>query len=223
MTTATTRPNGSRATAGNPSGRTPLCRVGERDHTLLDAAMRLFIERGYAQVSMDMIARTAGVALRTIYAQFGGKHGLLRTIIERERERDKLRAALLCLANRDPERTLAEIAFNLLRQTLSPKLRLLHADAMAARDAELAQQIDPEYCGAWRRTLGQCFATDAWTARYGVAVDLDTLRDMFVGCVKGAQARARMTVPSSGVDEGELRALADLLTRKFLTAIDAPQ
>jgi TetR/AcrR family transcriptional repressor of mexJK operon len=185
--------------------------------------MRLFIERGYAQVNMDMIARTAGVALRTIYAQFGGKHGLLRKIIERERERDNLRAALLCLTDLDPERTLAEIAFNLLRQTLSPKLRLLHADATATRDAELAQQIGPEQCGPWRRALGQCFATDAWTARYGVAVHLDTLCDMFVGCVEGAQARARMTAPRTAVEQGELRALADLLTRKFLTAIAAPR
>lgn len=40
---------------------------------ILDAARRLFVERGYSTVSMQDIAREAGVAYQTVFSQFGGK------------------------------------------------------------------------------------------------------------------------------------------------------
>ena len=40
---------------------------------ILEAARRLFVERGYATVSMQEIAREAGVAYQTVFSQFGGK------------------------------------------------------------------------------------------------------------------------------------------------------
>lgn len=40
---------------------------------ILEAARRLFVERGYSTVSMQEIARDAGVAYQTVFSQFGGK------------------------------------------------------------------------------------------------------------------------------------------------------
>lgn len=40
---------------------------------ILDAAGRLFVQRGYSTVSMQEIAREAGVAYQTVFSQFGGK------------------------------------------------------------------------------------------------------------------------------------------------------
>lgn len=40
---------------------------------ILEAARRLFVERGYSSVSMLEIAREAGVAYQTVFSQFGGK------------------------------------------------------------------------------------------------------------------------------------------------------
>ncbi len=40
---------------------------------ILEAARRLFVQRGYAAVSMQEIAREAGVAYQTLFSQFGGK------------------------------------------------------------------------------------------------------------------------------------------------------
>jgi AcrR family transcriptional regulator len=45
---------------------------------IVDAAARLFAERGYAAVSMDAIASAAGVSRATAFTAFGGKPGLLR-------------------------------------------------------------------------------------------------------------------------------------------------
>ena len=40
---------------------------------ILEAARRLFVERGYSSVSMQEIAREGGVAYQTVFSQFGGK------------------------------------------------------------------------------------------------------------------------------------------------------
>ena len=49
---------------------------------IVDAARRLFSERGYFSVKVDEIAALARVAPATVYAVSGGKHGLLNTLIE---------------------------------------------------------------------------------------------------------------------------------------------
>ncbi|GAB7041430.1 MULTISPECIES: TetR/AcrR family transcriptional regulator [Catenuloplanes] len=49
---------------------------------ILDAARELFVEKGYFGTKVEEIARHARVAPATVYAVGGGKHGLLRTLIE---------------------------------------------------------------------------------------------------------------------------------------------
>ena len=50
---------------------------------ILDAALRLFEERGYAATSVGAIAAEAGVALKTVHAVFGTKRGVLVALRER--------------------------------------------------------------------------------------------------------------------------------------------
>src|SRR5215217_3506766 len=47
---------------------------------ILDAAQRLFEQRGYAATTMDAIAAEAGVALKTVYVAFETKGSLLRAL-----------------------------------------------------------------------------------------------------------------------------------------------
>ncbi|MFG1923009.1 TetR/AcrR family transcriptional regulator [Cryptosporangium sp. NPDC048952] len=49
---------------------------------IVDAARALFVEKGYFGTKVDEIAAAARVAPATVYAVGGGKHGLLRTLIE---------------------------------------------------------------------------------------------------------------------------------------------
>ncbi|GAA2216043.1 TetR/AcrR family transcriptional regulator [Nonomuraea monospora] len=46
------------------------------------AARRLFAEHGYARTTVDTIAQAAGVSPATVYAQCGGKEGLLGTLMD---------------------------------------------------------------------------------------------------------------------------------------------
>jgi AcrR family transcriptional regulator len=49
---------------------------------ILDAAYRLFAERGYAGTTIASVAQEAGVSPETIYLTLGGKRGLLEGVIE---------------------------------------------------------------------------------------------------------------------------------------------
>ena len=49
---------------------------------ILDAAFRLFAERGYAGTTIAAVADDAGVSPETIYLTLGGKRGLLEGVIE---------------------------------------------------------------------------------------------------------------------------------------------
>src|SRR4029077_151636 len=49
---------------------------------MLDAAQRLFAERGYAATTIETIASNAGVAVDTVYANFGSKRGLLSALVD---------------------------------------------------------------------------------------------------------------------------------------------
>src|ERR1700754_4971554 len=50
---------------------------------VLDTALRLFTETGYAATTMQQVATGAGVSPETVYKSFGGKAGLVRGLYER--------------------------------------------------------------------------------------------------------------------------------------------
>ncbi|HYP46448.1 MAG TPA: helix-turn-helix domain-containing protein [Propionibacteriaceae bacterium] len=49
---------------------------------IVDAAARLFVERGYTAATIPLIAAAAGVAVETVYRSATGKAGLLREAIQ---------------------------------------------------------------------------------------------------------------------------------------------
>jgi AcrR family transcriptional regulator len=68
--------------------------AAETRAVILAAAMRLFLSRGYAGVTVADIAREAAVAVPTVYASAGGKSAILATLID-ETMRDPAGAATL--------------------------------------------------------------------------------------------------------------------------------
>ncbi|MBV9153512.1 MAG: helix-turn-helix transcriptional regulator [Alphaproteobacteria bacterium] len=55
---------------------------GSRE-AIVDAAQRLFLERGFGAVSMDDLAEAAGVARQTLYNQFGSKEEIFQEMLLR--------------------------------------------------------------------------------------------------------------------------------------------
>jgi TetR/AcrR family transcriptional regulator, regulator of autoinduction and epiphytic fitness len=118
---------------------------------LLAGAGALFRQRGYAATSIPLIASEAGVAVETIYRNFGSKAGLFKAVVEAavaggsERadvpveQRPAIRALI---EEPDPRRQIAMYAATQpgIHRRSGPLLRALHG--AAATDPELAHLWD---------------------------------------------------------------------------------
>ena len=65
---------------GSPSRRDEYAEATRQE--VVKAARRLFADQGYAQTTVAQIAKEARVSPATIYAQCGGKEGLLQTLMD---------------------------------------------------------------------------------------------------------------------------------------------
>jgi AcrR family transcriptional regulator len=65
------------------SGRPPRALAGEVEERILDAAKKVFLERGFEGASIDEIADVAHAGKPTIYARFPGKEALFAAVMAR--------------------------------------------------------------------------------------------------------------------------------------------
>lgn len=79
---ATTRPK-----SPPRPGRLSAEQAAELPDRLMDAALALFTERGYADTTMEQIAKTAGASTKTIYSRYANKAEILRAVVTRIVER----------------------------------------------------------------------------------------------------------------------------------------
>jgi TetR/AcrR family transcriptional regulator, mexJK operon transcriptional repressor len=73
----------SEAATRRSGGRPTATAAALLETTILDAATAAFLADGYAATSIEAIARTSGVAKRTLYARWSGKPALFRSVLER--------------------------------------------------------------------------------------------------------------------------------------------
>lgn len=118
----------------------------ETREQILAAAGSLFRKEGYAGTTMGAVARAAGVAVETVYRNFGGKRALFRAVIEAVlaggsaradvpvEQRPAIRAVI---EEPDPRRQLALYAATQpgIHRRSGPLLRALHGGS--ATDPEL--------------------------------------------------------------------------------------
>jgi TetR/AcrR family transcriptional repressor of mexJK operon len=71
------------ATVRRTGGRPTAEAAALLETTILQAATAAFLAEGYAATAIEAIARTCGVAKRTIYARWSGKPALFRAVLER--------------------------------------------------------------------------------------------------------------------------------------------
>jgi AcrR family transcriptional regulator len=72
---------------GEARGRAEHLGPERRRPLMLDAALRLFVERGYRGTSMEGIAEAAGVTKPVVYDCYPSKERLFRALLDREEER----------------------------------------------------------------------------------------------------------------------------------------
>ena len=136
---ATRRSAGSREIR---PGRPPRELAGEVEERILDAAGRVFLERGFEAASMDEIAEVAHAGKPTIYTRYPGKEALFSAVIA-HRLRQKLEESIVASGSTIEER-LATIATALLHRAVDPEwIALLRwTIAEARRFPDLARSVN---------------------------------------------------------------------------------
>ncbi|HYY78220.1 MAG TPA: TetR family transcriptional regulator [Actinomycetes bacterium] len=148
---------------------------------VLDAAQRLFVERGYAATTMAAIAAAAGVVVETIYRAYGSKAGLFKAVVRAavaggaaraERPVEQRPAIQAVIAEPDPHRQLALYAATQpgIHARAGPLLRVLAG--AAAADPQLArvwEQLEAERLAGMGR-FAQLLA-ERGALRPGLSVD----------------------------------------------------
>lgn len=168
------------------AGRPKASELEERTRNLVHTAGRLFLQHSYSHVSLELIAREAHVAVRTIYIKFGGKAGLLKAAIEANRGRfytdhaleedtRPLPLALIAFANQHIDLISAPEAVALKRMVL----------AEANSNPELVQTFltsGPEYT---RAMLGRFFAQPHNRAQLREDLAIEELPMFLMSCLLG--------------------------------------
>jgi TetR/AcrR family transcriptional repressor of mexJK operon len=105
--------------------------IPAKAESILAAAKRAFLQRGFGAVSMDTIAREAGVSKATVYAHFAGKEELFGAVIGRECERFLASFSAGELDPLDIRNSLTILGRRFLELVLSPDGIALHRIILA--------------------------------------------------------------------------------------------
>jgi AcrR family transcriptional regulator len=114
-----------RTTAKEPKPRKIRCgrpraeRAGEVEERILDAAHKVFLERGFEGASIELIAETARSGKPTIYARFPNKEALFEATLARSIRQRYARVKSHGLSGATIEERLFNIAVAVLSETLT--------------------------------------------------------------------------------------------------------
>lgn len=133
--------------------------LAEKREQILQGAIQVFLNHGYAGTSMDRVATAAGVSKQTIYSHFQDKEGLFTALVERvtiHRLQHELGMDDLC---GEPEVLLQQIAMIFLHKLGNQEylnlFRVLIAES--ARFPELAQLYSRTVIHKGRQMLSAYF------------------------------------------------------------------
>ena len=132
-----------------------------KQRDIADAATRLFMAQGYADVSMDAVARAAGVSKATLYAYFASKDRLFASLVGDACRQSGPGSVELADDEADIRATLTTLADRTLRFLLEQKTLAIYrvVVAEAARFPELGRAFYERGAGTSRRNLA------AWLER----------------------------------------------------------
>ena len=109
---------------------------------IVDAAQKLFLERGYAATTMDAIAKEAGVAVSTVYTIYKNKRAVLRAIREAWHEQTHAREIYEEASQQlDPKQRLEMVAHASRRQWEAGGALVAIYQGAAAADRQAAAEL----------------------------------------------------------------------------------
>jgi len=189
---------------------------------MLDAAAELFMAHGYGAVSMDAIARAAGVSKATLYAHFSSKDRLFATIIGDACRQNIAASASLPGADGDLREALTAFAGRTLRFLLEERALAIHRVVVAesVRFPELGRAFYDNGPGEFRRAFGDWLASESAVGRMSVA-DPEIAADQFIGLMRsGLYLRATLGLeqPSEAEIDVAVAAMVDTFLKAYAPA-----
>jgi TetR/AcrR family transcriptional regulator, mexJK operon transcriptional repressor len=190
---------------------------------VLRAARRAFLASGFGAVSMDAIAREAGVSKATVYAHFGSKEELFGAVVADVAEQRFGAFSALELDPRDIEASLNTIARRFLDLVLSPEAvavnRIIIGEVTRFPAlGEVFWQAGPER----NRTQIEGFLQRAAAAGTLVIDDVRLAAEQFVSLVRGEIHLRRLFEVASRDNPGALANIAAGAVATFLRAFGRP-
>jgi len=187
---------------------------------VLDAATALFMAQGYGAVSMDAIARAAGVSKATLYAYFSSKDQLFATIIgEACRQNIVVSNNFLPGDEADVRAALTALAGQTLRFLLEERPLAIHRVVISesVRFPELGRAFHDNGPGVFRRMFGDWLTAETAAGRLAVP-DPAIAADQFIGLLRSGlylRATLGLTPPPT---EAEIDATVAATVDVFLKA-----
>jgi AcrR family transcriptional regulator len=217
MTTETHPPSCVKC-AGRP-------RSSEREarmHDLIQTAGCLFLKHGYRNVSLEMLAREAHVAVRTIYVKFGGKAGLFNAVLVANRERF-FNTHDMEQDRRPLRQIVGDFAVHYFDLVSMPEAlsmaRMVIADAPG--NAELAQTFFDAGPKQTREMLARFFTRPDIRAQLRDDVALELLPVHLLNCISGDHYSRMLFEQPKAARAQELRELEQRLDLFYLSALKA--
>jgi len=158
---------------------------------IVDAALKAFLEAGYAEASVNRIAAAAGVSIKTLYRHYESKDDLFSAVMQAafgkppgsdSDEQDKPAPRWYALP---PAEALPQAGAAYLRHVLSQDQLALYR--VVVRDAHRFPELGRRYREVMTGTRGAIFIRylDLWADREGWIVrDKQTATDVFAGLLK---------------------------------------
>jgi len=156
-----------------------------KQRDIAEAATRLFMAQGYAAVSMDAIARAAGVSKATLYAYFASKDRLFASLIGTACTRTGTTSLEFSEGEVDLRGALTQLGDRMLRFMLEPQSLAIYRVVMAeaARFPELGRAFYDRGAGASRRRLAAWLEQQKQAGRL-LARDPGLAAEQFVGLLR---------------------------------------
>jgi AcrR family transcriptional regulator len=169
------------------AGRPKAAEAEARLHNLMHTAGMLFLQKGYSKVSLDMIAKEAHVAVRTIYVKFGGKAGLLHAILMAKRAQFFPDLEFMQRDTRPVREVVTEFALRFWDLFTAPEARSMQRMVIAEgkSNPELAETFFRVGPCLTRDMLHRFFAREDVRAQLHPDADPAMLPSMLINCVIG--------------------------------------
>jgi TetR/AcrR family transcriptional repressor of mexJK operon len=168
------------------AGRPRAADLEARNNNLIETAGQLFLKLGYGKVSLELIAREAHVAVRTIYVKFGGKSGLFKAVLIANRDKF-ITPQTLAADTRSLKEIIGQFSEHFLDMITAPDA--LEVQRMVISEARTDPEVGHSFFDAGprqtRELLANLFARPDIRAQLRDDLELDQLPTFLFNCIAG--------------------------------------